>query len=171
MPKELPAIPNRRRKDVVVTIRPYYSPDPNGPYYEQYCRQRLMLHVDFRQMSDLLGENDTYAAAYIYICPKVTIHKSVSFPWRCSQIRPNWLKWRWWHQQWGKLFYCHTSRCPDYQGVLIIKVSWLSRCPDYQGVLIIKVSWLSRCPDYQGVLIIKVAWLSRCPDYQGQFTQ
>ena len=48
MPKELSAIPNRRRKDVVVTIRPYYSPDPNGSYYEQYCCQRLMLHVDFR---------------------------------------------------------------------------------------------------------------------------
>ena len=58
-------------------------------------------------------------------------------------------------------------RCPDYQGVPIIKISWLSSCPDYQDVLIIKVTWLSRCPDYQGALIIKVPWLSRCPDYQG----
>ena len=59
------------------------------------------------------------------------------------------------------------SRCPDYQGDLIIKVCWLSRWPDYQGVLIIKVTWLSRCADYQGILIIKVSWLSRCVDYQG----
>ena len=64
MPKELSAVPNRRRKDVVVNVRPYYSPDPNGPNYEQYCRQRLMLHISFRHMSDLLGENDTYAVAY-----------------------------------------------------------------------------------------------------------
>lgn len=64
MPKELSGIPNHRRKDVVVTIRPFCPPDPDGPYYEQYCRQRLMLHVAFRQMSDLLGENNTYAAAY-----------------------------------------------------------------------------------------------------------
>ena len=48
----------------MVTVRPYYSPDPNGPNYEQYCRQRLMLHISFRHMSDLLGENDTYAVAY-----------------------------------------------------------------------------------------------------------
>ena len=64
MPKELSMVPKRRRKDVVVTVRPYYSLDPIGPNYEQYCRQRLMLHITFRHMSDLLGENDTYAAAY-----------------------------------------------------------------------------------------------------------
>ena len=64
MPKELSGIPNHRRKDVVITVRPYYPLDPDGPFYEQYCRQRLMLHVAFRQMSDLLGENNTYAEAY-----------------------------------------------------------------------------------------------------------
>ena len=64
MPKELSTVPKRRRKDVVVTICPYYSPNPNGPNHEQYYRQRLMLHITFRHMSVLLGENDTYAAAY-----------------------------------------------------------------------------------------------------------
>ena len=64
MPKELSVVPNHRRKDIVITVRPYYSPDPNGPNYKQYCCQRLMLHITFRHMSDLLGENDTYAAAY-----------------------------------------------------------------------------------------------------------
>ena len=60
--KELFAVPNHRRKDVVVTVHPYHSLDPDGPNYEQYHRQKLMLHITFRRMSDLLSENDTYAA-------------------------------------------------------------------------------------------------------------
>ena len=31
----------RRKKEVVVIVRPYCSPDPEGPKYEQYCRQKL----------------------------------------------------------------------------------------------------------------------------------
>lgn len=77
MPKELSAIPNCRRKDVVVTIRPYYPPDPDGPCYEQYCHQRLMLHVAFRQMSDLLGEHDTYAAAYAQMLQSTNLPPSL----------------------------------------------------------------------------------------------
>lgn len=61
MPKELPT---PRRKNVVVIARPFCSPDPNGPKYEQYCRQKLMLHVPFRHQEELLGDHDTYAAAY-----------------------------------------------------------------------------------------------------------
>ena len=29
-----------RKKEVVVIVRPYCSPDPEGPKYEQYCRQK-----------------------------------------------------------------------------------------------------------------------------------
>ena len=64
MPKELGSDPNARRKAVVVIVRPFCSPDPSGPKYEQYCRQKLMLHVAFRQQNELLGQADTYAAAY-----------------------------------------------------------------------------------------------------------
>ena len=64
MPKELGSDPSRRRKDVVVIVRPYFSPEPNSPNYEQYCRQRLMLYKPFRQEQELLGEVDTYAVAY-----------------------------------------------------------------------------------------------------------
>ena len=77
MPKELSAVPNRRRKDVIIIIRPYYPPDPDGPYYEQYCHQRLMLHVAFRQISDMLGENDTYAAAYAQILQSTNLPPSL----------------------------------------------------------------------------------------------
>ena len=77
MPKELSGIPNHRRKDVVVTVRPYYPLDPDGPFYEQYCRQRLMLHVAFRQMSDLLGENDTYAEAYVQMLQSTNMPTSL----------------------------------------------------------------------------------------------
>ena len=38
MPKILGSVPNRRSKSVIVVIRPYCSPDPAGPQYEQYCR-------------------------------------------------------------------------------------------------------------------------------------
>ena len=64
MPKQSSVEPTRRRKDVIVVVRPYYSPDCNGPQYENYCRQKLMLHISFRQISDLLGEYDAYAEAY-----------------------------------------------------------------------------------------------------------
>ena len=53
-----------RQKEVIVIPRPYCSPDPSGPKYEQYCRQKLMLHQPFRQLDELFGMSDTYAAAY-----------------------------------------------------------------------------------------------------------
>ena len=55
---------SRRAKKVVVIVRPYCSPDPSGSKYEQYCQQKLMLHIPFRQVQELLGDCDTYAAAY-----------------------------------------------------------------------------------------------------------
>ena len=48
----------------MVIVRPYFSPDPSGPKYEEYCRQKLMLHIPFRREEELLGDSDTYAAAY-----------------------------------------------------------------------------------------------------------
>ena len=64
MPKEPSAYPTQRRKHVVVVVRPYCSPDPNSPTYEQYCKQKMMLHVQFRQISDLLVDHNTFAEAY-----------------------------------------------------------------------------------------------------------
>ena len=64
MPKELGAEPNRRSKKVVVIARPYCSPDPTGPKYEQYCDQSLMQHKPFRQVNELLAAHETYAEAY-----------------------------------------------------------------------------------------------------------
>ena len=64
MPKTVGEAFVPRRKEVVVIPRPYVSPDPEGPKYEQYCKQKLMMHLPFRQLEDLLGECDTYAAAY-----------------------------------------------------------------------------------------------------------
>lgn len=60
MPKELGAQPNRTSKEVIVTTRPYISPDPAVPKYEQYCQQSLMKHKSFRQVSDLLAGHDMY---------------------------------------------------------------------------------------------------------------
>ena len=64
MPKDLGAEPNTRRKKVVVIARPYCSPDPAGPKYEQYCRQSLMQHKAFRRVDELLAGHETYAEAY-----------------------------------------------------------------------------------------------------------
>ena len=64
MPKDLGAQPNRRSKKVVVITRPYISPDPAGPKYEQYCQQSLMKYKRFRQISDLLASHETYTEAY-----------------------------------------------------------------------------------------------------------
>ena len=64
MPKELGAASNKRNKKVVVITRPYCSPDPAEPKYEQYCQQSLMKHKSFRQVTDLLAGYETYAHAY-----------------------------------------------------------------------------------------------------------
>ena len=42
MPKQLGSNPSRRRKAVVVIVCSYFSPDPSGPKYEEYCRQKLI---------------------------------------------------------------------------------------------------------------------------------
>lgn len=62
MPKQLGSNQSQRRKAVVI-IHPYFSPDSSGPKYEEYCRQKLMLHIPFCQ-EELLGDSDSYAAAY-----------------------------------------------------------------------------------------------------------
>ena len=64
MPKVIGSIPSPRRKNIVVIARPYCSPDPSSPKYDQYCKQKLMLHVPFRQQEELLGGHGTYSAAY-----------------------------------------------------------------------------------------------------------
>ena len=50
MPKDAGSEP-KRHKMKVVSIRPYGSPDPTGPKYEQYCQQKLMLHKPFRHLA------------------------------------------------------------------------------------------------------------------------
>ena len=53
-----------RKKEVLVIPRPYSSPDPDGPQYEQYCRQKLNLHQPFRQLEDLLAGYQSHEDAY-----------------------------------------------------------------------------------------------------------
>ena len=64
MPKKTSSKPSKRRKKVVVIIRLYCSPDPQGPKYEQYCQQKLVLHVPFRHQSELRGNTTTFTAVY-----------------------------------------------------------------------------------------------------------
>ncbi len=64
MPKEVGAQHSHRRKSVVVIIRPYCPPNPDGPKYEQYCWQKLMVYRPFRQQQVLLAGFRTYTAAY-----------------------------------------------------------------------------------------------------------
>ncbi len=64
IPKKIGSALVPRNKDVIVIPRPYCSPDPQGPQYEQYSKQKLMLHKPFVQLDELLGGCDTYAAAY-----------------------------------------------------------------------------------------------------------
>lgn len=68
----------RRRKEVVVIVRPYCSPDPNGPKYEQYSKQRLMTHQPFRQLEELLGVCDTHSEAYSLYLQTGTVPPSLA---------------------------------------------------------------------------------------------
>ena len=44
MPKQLGSNPSRRRKAFVVIVPPYFSPDPSGLKYKEYCRQLIRPH-------------------------------------------------------------------------------------------------------------------------------
>lgn len=63
MPNKLGTDPKHHKMKIVIA-RPYCSPDPNGPKYEQYCKQKLMLHVPFRQVNHLKQQCDSFAEAY-----------------------------------------------------------------------------------------------------------
>ena len=63
MPKELGTTP-KHQKLKIVSVRPYRSPDPCGPKYEQYCQQKLMLHVPFRHVDTLEGACESFSEAY-----------------------------------------------------------------------------------------------------------
>ena len=54
MPKSVGLNPVSRKKEVVVIVIPFCSPDPQGPKYERYCRQKLMLHQPFWHLDELL---------------------------------------------------------------------------------------------------------------------
>ena len=56
--------PKHRNKTVIIIVKPYYSPDPNGSSYEQYCRQKLMLHKPFRELSELTAGHTSHTDAY-----------------------------------------------------------------------------------------------------------
>ena len=64
MPKSAGLDPISRKKQVVVIVIPFCSPDPQGTKYERYCRQKLMLHQPFRRLHELLGGLETHSEAY-----------------------------------------------------------------------------------------------------------
>ena len=64
MPKESGTEPKKRSKEVIVTPKPYCSPDPSSPNYEQYCRQSLMQHKPFRDISELKTGFNSFTEAY-----------------------------------------------------------------------------------------------------------
>lgn len=59
MVKDAGSEPNRRSRNVVVIARPYCSPYPNSSSYEQYCQQKLIVHIPFRRQEELLNGEDT----------------------------------------------------------------------------------------------------------------
>lgn len=56
--------PKLRNKKVVVIVCPHISPDPDAPHYEEYYKQKLMLHRPFRNEEQLLDGCDTFAEAF-----------------------------------------------------------------------------------------------------------
>ena len=60
--------PKPRNKKVVVIVRPHIhvhvSPDLDGPNYEEYYKQRLMLHKSFRNETELLNGYESFTEAY-----------------------------------------------------------------------------------------------------------
>lgn len=77
MPRPPNTEPKRRTKKVVVIPRPYCSPDPDGPNYEQYCRQSLMQHKSFQEVNELNAGHDTFAEAFAIFLQSGDIPRSL----------------------------------------------------------------------------------------------
>ena len=78
MPKCIRVAPIRRKKEIVVIVIPYCPPDPQGPKYEQYCRQKLMLHQPFRHLDELLGDSETHSESYTAFLQPSTVPPSLA---------------------------------------------------------------------------------------------
>ena len=78
MPKCIGVAPIRRKKEIVVIVIPYCPPDPQGPKYEQYCRQKLMLHQPFRHLDELLGDSETHSESYTAFLQSSTVPPSLA---------------------------------------------------------------------------------------------
>ena len=78
MPKCIGVTPIRRKKEIVVIVIPYCSPDPQGSKYEQYCRQKLMLHQPFRHLDELLGDSETHSESYTAFLQSSTVPPSLA---------------------------------------------------------------------------------------------
>ena len=63
MPCALGQEPTHRGKEVVVVVKPHCPSDSKNPHYEQYCRQKLMLHKSFRNEDDLVSGYGSFTSA------------------------------------------------------------------------------------------------------------
>jgi len=77
MPRPPNTDPKRRTKKVVVIPCPYCSPDPDGPNYEQYCRQSLMQPKSFREINELKAGHDMFVEAYAILLQSGDIPRSL----------------------------------------------------------------------------------------------
>ena len=77
MPHRNTSEPTKRRKKNIVIVRPYYSHDPNGPNFEQYCSQKLMLHKPFHHLDELKGDFSSFAEAYHAFLQSATVPPSL----------------------------------------------------------------------------------------------
>ena len=59
-------------------VIPFCSPDPQGPKYERYCRQKLMLHQPFRHLDELVGGLETHSQAYSAFLQSSTVAPSLA---------------------------------------------------------------------------------------------
>ena len=75
-PKSVGLDPVSRKKEVVVIV--ICSPDPQGPKYERYCRQKLMLHQPYRHLDELLGGLETHSQAYSAFLQSSTVPPSLA---------------------------------------------------------------------------------------------
>ena len=76
MPKEIGTVP-KQHKMKIVGVRPYCSPDPGNPKYEQYCQQKLMLYVPFRHVNQLKGPYDKFSETYCVFLQSAEIPPSL----------------------------------------------------------------------------------------------
>ena len=70
------------KKEVIVIPSPYCSPGPDGPKYDQFCRQKLMIHKPFHQLEQAVTPTQQLIPCYSNTVQSLLLYQMIFTEWK-----------------------------------------------------------------------------------------